>query len=75
MPKRSMRKAIEDYEKKFIDGNNRNTGAFYYSDLMEMNQITDGDKYDTIVKSLEAGFMIGYRCAMRNQRKTLKEGL
>lgn len=67
-------RAIEDYsEFSKRKGKRASTkGAFYASDLdriRDRNMTSEGvNLYKVIVDALRAGFMIGYRCAKREQR-------
>jgi len=69
--RRSMKKAIEEYERRFVrvpENVNRGRGAFYVSDscqLLEMSR----DKYELLTNALEAGFMVGYRLGRKDQKE------
>lgn len=65
---RSIKKSIADYQKRFIthEKNNRG-GAFYASDMQQLHDMS-GSEWDLINNALQAGFMIGYRHAKREQR-------
>ena len=65
---RDMQKAIEDYKKTFCHNNNGTKGAFYASDIQQIYNSIGNDAYSLIANALEAGFMIGYRCAKREKR-------
>lgn len=63
--------AIAEYEKKYKGSSE---GSFTAHDLAEIRELSgDGADIETlykaIEKALEAGFMIGYRKAMRDARK------
>ena len=73
---RSMQKAIEDYRALKAEKGG-NFGAFYLSELEELRKITfdsTGTNFQEIVlvavwNGLKAGFMIGYRAALREASK------
>lgn len=80
---RNMKKAVEDYRKKHYNQKTvSRAGSFYYSDMQQMKQLaeeaaaaTDPAHYqqevliNAIMLSLEAGYQIGYRTAVRNAKK------
>lgn len=70
-------KAIADY--KQFTSRNKNCGSFYFYDIyliQHRNLSEDCGRFyarSAIFDALEAGFMIGYRCAQRKARmKTTK---
>ena len=73
---RSMQKAIEDYRALKAEKGG-NFGAFYLSELEELRKITfdsTGTNFQEIVlaavwNGLKAGFIIGYRAALREASK------
>ena len=76
--KNRVTKAQQDYQKRFYNRTD-NKGAFYYEDICEIKEAAEkygGGRHDTlseaILAALEAGFMVGYRCAKREARKTRK---
>ena len=69
--KRDLKKAIQDYRKRFRSGGDVD-GAFYGSDLCQIKDISSG-YVDSVFNSLEAGFMIGYRKAQRDYRNQSKK--
>lgn len=76
---RNMEKLIDEYH-KLIEKKGGNFGAFYLSDVKQLQKIAE-DKggisfknivSEAIINSLEAGFMIGYRAGLREARKNAK---
>lgn len=63
--KRNMNKAIAEF-KKLED--QRKVGTFYAHDLIGIDEMSR-DKYECIINGLRAGYMIGYKAAMRDVKK------
>lgn len=57
--------AISEYDKFCV----KNIGLFYPRDLLELWNLSNNDKCELILKSLSAGFVIGYRAGMRQAKK------
>lgn len=76
--KNRIAKAAADY-KKLYHGRKDNEGAFYASDMHEVKEIAEMKEgysnilYEAIETALEAGFMIGYRKALRDAKRKEKE--
>lgn len=69
MRRRDIRKTIEEYERMFpVRKDNHNKGAFYMSDFQQLWSISN-TQYECTSNALMAGFMVGYKCAKREQRK------
>lgn len=64
---RNMKKAITDYY-KMIDQENTNKYAFYVSDMSQLMDMSR-NKVDAVFNSLMAGFMVGYRAGMKDQKE------
>ena len=64
-----IRKAIAQYEKKFVAAE---AGKYYVSDLNEVREIGDGDLAKTIMAALQAGYMIGYRKGLKDGKADSK---
>lgn len=65
---RSMQRYIDEYRKRF-GGRKDNLGAIYIHDVDEIWGINkDESVFLTIFSSMEAGFMIGYKCAEGRQK-------
>lgn len=74
--KRNIKKICADYH-ELKKKKPESFGEFYYSDmvqLIEMARTQEGNEqlYEAVCRSLEAGFMIGYRCAKREQKRARK---
>lgn len=72
--KRDLQKAIQEYEKRFYHRTD-NKGAFYAGDVrqildMSKSDTTGGTLYNAIENALYAGYMIGYRTAKREGRRS-----
>lgn len=63
-----MNKAIQDYRER-ID---KNIGCFYTRDFVELLNISS-DKYDLMMNSVFAGFIIGFRCGKREAKRKEKK--
>lgn len=80
--KRDLRKAVEDYRKKYYNSNSQE-GQFYYSDIVQLKEMAEeGAKgnyseilYNAIGCSLQAGFMIGYKKAVRDAKNRKKHNM
>ena len=74
--KRSMEKAIEEYNRTRQNATGA-TGAFYYSDIQQIKEIAQSHNEDlytdlldgAILAALQAGFSVGYRTAKRQYKK------
>lgn len=66
--KRDLNKAIEDYKRKFWKRGEQK-GALFASDYQQIWDMSNGDSFHCVDNALMAGFMIGYRCAKRENRK------
>lgn len=74
---RDLRKAVDEYRRRFLRGNR--DGLFYSSDFEQILDMCEGysckgwvtmsSLFDAMQYGLEAGFMIGYRKAVRDGRK------
>ena len=68
-----VKNAIADY-KRFIDKTGR--GALYLDDIYDVYKMNRcGEELDVagcIGDAMEAGFMIGYRCAKREKKRSNK---
>ena len=79
---RDMQKNIEEYHKKNGRGN---IGAFYSDDAAQIFNIVKSNPlitrersarafvFEAIIRSLEAGWIIGYRAGKREHRKRQQE--
>jgi hypothetical protein len=67
--KRDLSKAINEYQRRF---ERTKTGVFYAGDYDQLREMSV-NVFDLVHNSLAAGFMIGYRCAKREQKKGRKE--
>ena len=76
MKQRNIERTIEQYKKKF---NGTRKGDFFKSDIDELFMLSVEEPiylsmktrkivFNAICNSLEAGFMIGYRCGMREKK-------
>lgn len=63
---RDIKKAIQDYNKKFL---NSDKGQFHCSDFMQIKEMSNNDIWDLIANGMSAGFIIGYRFAKREMKK------
>ena len=68
--RRSMAKAIEEYQDKHCPGDSTKC-AFYASDVQQIIKMSNG-VYDVIANALMAGFTVGYRCAKSDERRKKK---
>lgn len=66
--KNRISNAITEYDKKFW---NSKEGQFDAKDLYDISQAVEfkGDYTDWAIKGLKAGFMIGYRKALRDVKR------
>ena len=64
MANRSVEKYVKEYQKKYYSDKN-NTGAFWGTDIIQVYELYGQDLYESIAKSMEFGFMVGYRRAKR----------
>lgn len=60
---RSIKKAIEDYKKKYADND-----RFTLADIIQIKEISDNDIYDVIINALRAGYTVGYRCGIKDNK-------
>lgn len=81
--KRDLKKAVQDYRAKYYNTNSPyGDGAFYVSDIYQIKELAEEAAgvarftpevlYNAIVFSLEAGFEVGYRKAVRDAKKHKK---
>lgn len=81
--KNRVENAVKEYKHRFssFDENgeyrrsssrNGNKVAFYYYDIQNIKVMGKGDLFDAIGYALEAGFVIGYRCRQREEKKAKK---
>lgn len=65
--KRDLRKAIQEYDRRFGEGRN---GAMYASDMEQILTISGyREKHDVgavIIDSMKAAFMLGYRKGIKD---------
>lgn len=79
--KRNLQKALHDYKTKYCTPENtRNEAAFFVEDINQIREISkrpDGTTciYSAIGHALEAGFMVGYRKAVRDAKKRQKRNM
>ena len=64
---RSMKKAIEDYNRMIEKGKNKRY-LLYVSDVCQLYELSDS-KVDVIINALKAGFMIGYKVGRKDQKE------
>ena len=68
---RNLKKAVEDYNAKFGSMKN-NKGAFFVNDYFQIREMSlENSEKDILLtaidNALKAGFMIGYKCAKREE--------
>lgn len=63
-----MRNAIKDISEYQKKTNRINRGKFYLNDMYQINELSDGNKWDCIANAMMFGFMVGYRFA-KNEKK------
>ena len=84
--KRDLKKAVQDYKAKYYNSNSPyGEGAFYASDIYQIKDLAEEAAgvsrftpevlYNAIVLGLEAGFMVGYRKAVRDAKKSKKHNM
>lgn len=79
--KRNLQKAVQDYKAKYYtQRNTHNEGAFYACDIDQIAHLAtraDGTicVFTAIGHALEAGFMVGYRKAVRDAKKRQKRNM
>ena len=71
--KRDLKKAVQEYDKRYSKKDS-GEGAFYASDIIQIKEMSEGNTaanllFDAISNALKAGFMIGYRKALRDLKK------
>lgn len=57
---RNVKKSIDDYKKIF---ESKGVGSFNYTDFVQLDQMSGGDKWDIMFNAVMFGFMVGYRRA------------
>ena len=75
--KRNMLKAIDDYKHEFWEKRNGKEGVFYLDEIMQIKKslpVSDVAEvvYDAITKGIMAGYMLGYRKALKDVKKKQK---
>lgn len=73
--KRDLEKYIAEYERKFAD--REDYSSIYASDIEQlhnMEQSKGHSLYDLISNCLAAGFMIGYKAAQKDMKRSLEHG-
>lgn len=71
--KRDLEKYIAEYERKFAD--REDYSSIYATDIMQIHdQTKDHSLYDLISNCLAAGFMIGYKAAQKDMKRSLEHG-
>ena len=70
---RNVKKDIEEYRRRYY-GTSSTNGKFNQNDFYQIVEI-GGSKLDIIFNALEAGFMVGYRLAKREDRKRAKQAV
>ena len=65
---RDIDRCLRDY-RGMASGWKTNAGRFYPSDIEQLMLRSGGSMYKACALGLEAGFMIGYRHAIRQARK------
>ena len=63
---------IENAIKEYRNRKNKNIGSFYAPDFDEIIKLS-ANKYEMVFFSLNAGFIIGYRAAIREIKKNNKK--
>ena len=66
--RRNLKKYVEEYDRVHFNPNT-GAGAFYLSDFTQLNQLS-GDRWEIANNALKAGFVIGYRKAQRDTKKS-----
>lgn len=76
---RDIKKSCDEYDRKFTGIPGSTKGAFYASDFIQIKDLVlekmgesrniSAFLYEAIDISLRAGFMIGYRCGRRENRR------
>ena len=75
--KRNMLKAIEEYKQEFWINRKGREGVFFLEEIMQIKEslpINNAAEtvYDAITKGLMAGYMLGYRKALKDVKKRAK---
>ena len=70
---RNMEKVLEEY--KQFTSIHKNKGYFFFDEVLQIKKLVSHSMienrfYEAIGTALEAGYMIGYRTAKRDARKT-----
>lgn len=70
---RDICKCVDEYEQKFF-GRGGRKASFYMTDLTGIVEKSGGalNTYSLVFNALEAGFMVGYKCAKREDKKSVK---
>ena len=73
--KRDINKLLNEYG-KLKKGKSGNFGSFYASEIYEIREMAEKDGprigdilFDAITKSLNVGFIVGYKAGLREARK------
>ena len=63
--KRNIEKTISEYEKKFLQGDYKDTdkSVLFYPDEVRKIQEISPEAFEAIYKAMEYGFMVGYKKA------------
>ena len=76
MGTRSAKRDIETFRNRYYGNQNCNMYIDDFTQIMDSTKKLEGgyylqdfDKYDLMVKSWQAGFMVGYRKAQRDMKK------
>ena len=68
--KRNVKKHIEEYQKRFVYGNEENAKTtFYTSDFEQIRELSAGNYFYSIDNALMFGFMMGVRYAENRKEK------
>lgn len=67
---RDIKKMLDEYDRKYqTTGPITNKGIIYYSDLEQLDELSEPGRIDGIANGFKAGYIAGYRRAKREARE------
>lgn len=68
---RDIKKCLDEYD-RFIDQNKYRHDKFNTEDLIGLSKSANGSTWLLVYNALKVGFMVGYKCAKRENQRQLK---
>lgn len=66
--RREIKRYVEEYDRVHFNPNT-GAGAFYLSDFTQIKELS-GNSWELVNNALKAGFIVGYRKAQRDTKKS-----